>query len=326
MAVGKERNNHARKEGGVEIVELALIMPVLILICFGVIDLLRISYFESMLQRAAADIAVAARSAPNLDFDLRDFENTNRGEFNDFRVARERALNARLANIAPSFTEPAVPSAARLIATSQRDNALNNYNGAAPDPYLSSAIILRPGEEATFSYTDDRGDTKIDLVKHPLIPSDGGPSTPGRVPPQRMEKLLDLAPLHVEIRAQVKPLLWAILGTRIVKGVATTYREKGIRRVVMVDNAGVDMAGPTATRRGTGPNESWLTSPEPVEMVATCAPRFGPPPYTAGQWRLAWVLALARSTMFEEAVVLQTKSPLALCPPTRISLLGSPLI
>lgn len=73
--------NERRNERGVEMVELALILPVLVLICFGVVDLLRISYFESMLQRAAADIAVQARSAPNLDFDLRDFNSNSGGIF-----------------------------------------------------------------------------------------------------------------------------------------------------------------------------------------------------------------------------------------------------
>jgi hypothetical protein len=261
MTLGKRQN-----ERGVEMVELALIMPVLILMCFGVVDLLRISYFESMLQRAAADIAIAARSAPNLDYDLKDFATTNSGEFSDFQVARARAIEAGRIAMSQSFTDPAVPSDARLIATSQVDNSLNDYVGAAPPPFLSSAVILRPGEEARFNYVDDNGVAKSDLVKHPLIPSDGGPSVPGRVPPQRMEKLLDLAPIHVEVRAQVQPLLGVILGTRVLRGVATTYREKGIRRVVMVDNAGVDMAGVAAPRRvPTG--EVWLTSPEPLEPV-----------------------------------------------------------
>lgn len=126
-----------------------------------------------------------------------------------------------------SFTDPGVPSDAQLIATSQVDNSLANYVGTPPAPFTSAAVILRPGEEATFNYTDDYGNPINDLVKHPLIPSDGGPGVPGRVaPPQRMEAMLDRAPIHVEVRAQIHPLLWAILGTRVVRGVATTYRER----------------------------------------------------------------------------------------------------
>ena len=256
---------HYRKcpERGVEMVEVALILPVLMLICFGVVDLLRISYCESLLQRVATDIAVKARTAPNLDYDLRDF-NSSSGEFSDFTVARAKAINDGLQSAKQSFSDPGVQSDAQLIATSQLDNSLNNYAGTPPAPVISSAVILRPGEEATFNYIDDYGTPVTDVVRHPIIPADAS----GKVPPQRMDALLDLAPIHVEVRAEVQPILWAILGTRIVRGTATTYREKGIRRMIMVDNAGVDLAGPTATRK-TGTGENWLVSPEPIQPLAS---------------------------------------------------------
>ena len=249
-------------------VELALIMPALIFGCLGVVDLLRISYFESMLQRAAADIAVQARTAPNLDFDLRDFT-TLSGEFNDFKVARERAMDSGLNAATNTFSDAAIPSDAQLIVASHADDSLENYVGVRPAAFVKAAAILRPGEEVTFNWTNDYGTPVSELIKHPVIPSDGALGVPGRVAPQRMETMLDLAPIHVEVRAKIRPLLWAILGTRVVRGVATTYREKGIRRVVMVDGAGVDMAGSTATRR-SGLTEVWLTSNEPLEPPLAC--------------------------------------------------------
>lgn len=66
---------------------------------------------------------------------------------------------------------------------------------------------------------------------------------------------------------------------------ATPYREKGIRRVIMVDAAtGADLA-PTATRRTGGP-ETWLTSPEPSEPLVTSGCTFGGG--TDAGMRLVW--------------------------------------
>jgi Flp pilus assembly protein TadG len=253
----------------VEVIEVALIIPVLILICFGVVDLLRISYFESMLQRAASDIAVNARSAPNLDYELRDFD-LNSGEYYDFVEARNRAVAAGLSIADSAFSAPGTPSDAQLVATQQVDTSLGNYTlTASLTPSDSRAVILRPGEQATFSYVDDSGTTVPEVVTHPVIK----PDINGNLPPQRMNAMLELAPIHVEVRAVVRPLLYFALGTRVVRGVATTYREKGIRRVVMRDSAGVDVAPLTASRRTGGP-EVWLNSAEPLE----------PPPAPVYDW------------------------------------------
>jgi Flp pilus assembly protein TadG len=267
--MAKRRHN----ERGVEVIEVALIIPVLILICFGVVDLLRISYFESMLQRAASDIAVNARSAPNLDYELRDFD-LNSGEYYDFVEARNRAVAAGLSIADSAFSAPGTPSDAQLVATQQVDTSLGNYTlTASLTPSDSRAVILRPGEQATFSYVDDSGTTVPEVVTHPVIK----PDINGNLPPQRMNAMLELAPIHVEVRAVVRPLLYFALGTRVVRGVATTYREKGIRRVVMRDSAGVDVAPLTASRRTGGP-EVWLNSAEPLE----------PPPAPEYDWITAF--------------------------------------
>jgi Flp pilus assembly protein TadG len=299
-----------RSERGVEVVEMALILPVLILICFGVVDLLRLSYFESMLERTTSDIAVHARHAPNLDYDLREFT-TNSGEYNDFLEGRKRAIDSGLSTSSTAFTQPGVPSDAQLIGVTQVDDSLGNYT-VPPPPFVGSAAILRPGEQATFSYTDSSGNSVTEVVKHPLIPPDAA----GRVPPQKMDALLNLSPIHVEMRAIVRPLLFFVLGDRIVRGSSTTYREKGIRRTIMVDSAGNDMAPATATRRTETP-ETWLTSPEPVEPPVTCVP--------GGSWTARWASAFANSATFGQAYVVNTKDPgPGMCPNDSVSALGGP--
>lgn len=301
-----------KSEGGVEMVELALILPILILICFGVVDLLRISHFEAMLKRAAYDIAVKARTAPNLDYDLRRFT-MNNGEYYDFRESRGRAIEAGLASAKTSFTQPGVASDAQLIAVTQVDDSLGNYDGSPPPPFTSAAAILRPGEQATFTYTDSSGEVINEVVKHPLLP----PHPDGKVPPQEMETLLTLSPIHVEVRALVHPLLYFALGDRIVRASTTTYQQMGIRRTIMRDSSGNDIAPSTATRKGKGSDEVWLTSPEPEEPVVTC---------TAAplSWSARWAFAFGQSTVFGEPWVVNTKEPgTGVCPIVSIADVGA---
>jgi hypothetical protein len=245
--------------------ELALIIPVLILVCLGVVDLLRFSHYKAILQRAASDIAVAARSMPNLDYDLREYNNES-GEFYDFRAARDAALANGMAVARSSFTDFGTSSDAELFQVTQPDDALGNYtiDYNIHPPFQTGAAILRPGESATFSYRDDDGTLITDEIAHPTIPPVAG----GQLPPQRTPALLERAPIHVEIRARIKPILASLIGTGTIRGVATTYRENGIRRVVMRNANGIDVAPLTATRRGRGSDPVFQTASEPVVPVS----------------------------------------------------------
>lgn len=271
-------------ERGVTVVEVALILPTLILMCFGVVDLLRIAHYESMLQRAAADIAVAARTTPDLDYDLRDYT-INSGEYYDFAAARKLAIKDGMKFALNSFSSFETPSDAQLLKVKQTDDALGNYT-ADPNSLISyeePVAILRPGESAEFSYVDDNGNAVTEVVKHPTLP----PLDTGKLPPQTEPVLLDLAPIHIELRARVKPILWMIFGTRTVRGAATTYREKGIRRTPMVDENGNDVAPLTATRKGIGGPEVFTTFPEPQD--APDSPAYG------------WKEAFRQSTIVSKA-------------------------
>ena len=295
---------------GVTMVEMALILPAILIMCFGVVDLLRISYFESMLQRAAADIAIAARTSPNLDYDLRDLTQSS-GEYYDYKDGRANALISGLQFAMNSFTDAGIPSDAELIQATQVDDALGNYTSPmSPATQLVSTVaILRPGEQATFSYVDQYGNTIVDILKHPIIPSDIN----GKLPAQRMENLLGLAPIHVELRARVKPLLW-VLGTRTVKGVATTYREEGIRRVIAYDASGNEIAPTTATRKNNRTPEIWgLPVPEPVDPTVVCGPAPGPGTLMA-RWARHWKSAFQQNTIYNTPWIVDTTSNLLTCP------------
>jgi len=182
-----------------------------------------------------------------------------------FYESRKQALKSGTDFASNSFSPPGTASDAELVESTQIDLALGNYStpNSSLIPIVSSALILRPGEEGKFTYTDDSGTTVTEILKHPLVPSDAN----GKLPATKMDNLLDLAPIHVELRARVKPLLSLFIGTRTVRGVATTYRDKGIRRVASYNNLGQEIPL-GATRKTRGP-EVWLTAPEPLEPSPT---------------------------------------------------------
>lgn len=251
------------RERGVSMLEMAMFIPMLVLLCFGVVDLLRFMYLETLLNRAAADIAITAKTIPNLDYDLRELT-INNLEYYDFYQARNLALQPGITFALNSFTQPGTPSGAELLASSQIDDALGNYTTptASLTPVSSSALILRPGEQGTFVYTPTGGSSVTNTILHPLLQ----PDFVGHLPPARMDNLMEMVPIHVEIRAKVRPLLMPLLGEKILRGIATTYRERGLRRVAMAAPAGVPI--PAAGTRRSSSDEQWTQAPEPMEPVS----------------------------------------------------------
>jgi hypothetical protein len=82
--------------------------------------------------------------------------------------------------------------------------------------------------------------------------------------------MLDLSPVQVELRAKLRPIVSFILPRITVRGTATVYREKGIRRTALIPPPGEELPGSaTATRRTREP-EQFAAAPVPVEEVVGC--------------------------------------------------------
>jgi hypothetical protein len=257
-------------------VELALVLPTVVFLCFGVIDLLRFLYLESALTRAAADVAVVVQTIPNLDYDLRELT-PNDAEYYDFYEARRLAVERGVRFASKFFAPPGVVSDAVLLQSVQRDDALSGYSLPVPPELVSSVLVLRPGERGEFRWDDDYGTTVVEEVVHPIT----APLGDGTLPPQRMPNMLDLSPVQVELRAKLRPIVSFILPRITVRGTATVYREKGIRRTALIPPPGEELPGSaTATRRTREP-ELFGAAPVPVEEVVGCVA-------TAWDWKSAF--------------------------------------
>lgn len=92
----------------------------------------------------------------------------------------------------------------------------------------------------------------------------------------------------------------------------------------MVDSAGVDLAGPTATRRAGTP-ENWLSSPEPLEPSTTYRYVILPPGMFGSQ--MAWGNAFLQSSQPPRVPkVVNTKATMGTCLLLHLPDLGTPVL
>lgn len=288
--------------------EQALMIPVIIMVFFMFVDLLMFSYRKSVLRAAAREIAFAVEVAPNLDYDLRELTPEN-AEYYDFYEGRRRATQRGLQLARAVFGDPESSSPTKLIASKQRDTALANYTLAEGEiPELDSAVlVLRPGETGEFRYKADDGSETVEEVSH----RDLAPDINGRLPSTRMPSLLNLFPVQVELRAQMKPIVFGLFtGPVTIRASSMPDFGKGIRRTPLPAPPGEELEGAaTATRRTQEPEE-FVPAPAPEEPVSVCVD--GP------LLNSAWTISFQRSlTSFPRAAwVINTLSS---CSQTKVN-------
>lgn len=179
---------------GVTAIEMAFVIPILMMLVFGAIDLARYYMAISILNEAASRALSVARTTANIDSDFRGKSSTSR-EYYRYVFARNRAIiaasNVALSNIIerPEYTN----SMLRLTYLKQVDLGLKlGANESAPTTNQVAAI-LRPGDcvqyEDGTNYCNDR--------------TLGTTTVPDRSP----EFLMSSHPIEVVMRAEVKPFL-----------------------------------------------------------------------------------------------------------------------
>lgn len=248
--------------------EHALMIPVIIMVFFMFVDLIMYSYRKSVLRAAAREIAFAVEVAPNLDYDLRDLTLQN-AEYYDFYEGRRRATQRGLELARSVFGDPSSDSTTRLVASKQKDDALANYSlESSQVPELNSAVlILRPGEKGEFRYLDESGGVSVEEVRHRDMPPDGE----GRLPTTRMPGLLNLFPIQVELRAQMKPIVFGLFtGPVTIRASTMPDFGKGIRRTPLPPPPGEELPGAAAAIRRTREPLTFLPAPAPEEPVSVC--------------------------------------------------------
>jgi hypothetical protein len=204
-------------ESGVTIVESALLIGLVFTFTLNLVDIARFIMLEAILNKAADDGLNVATKISNFDYDVRDLD------ISDRRRVLEAATRFPLETF---FTPPGTPSDAELIAFEHIDRELAGA-GNNPPSITRAALVVRPGEVAY-----QQGDPSKFVTNAMRAPD---PDNKLPAPPWSMRNSLRSNPIHVEIRAKVKPLCPRILcpwfGTeRIMSGRALGWRENSIPR------------------------------------------------------------------------------------------------
>jgi hypothetical protein len=196
--------------------EFALVLPLLMLLVVGLMDLGRFFAVRTLLDTGAARGLNEAQKVPNFDTDTRNLSPTS-VEYRRFVIARDMAAKAAEAlPLSTLLTDPSTPSDSELSKVTTTDNGLALGPGGSPPSVVSGAAVLRPGECADidgFGRTCNR-----DWLNIP--DSDPGPAL--NVP---LGTLLENHPVKVLLRAKLAPFL-PFLGPIQIEGSAMGFREQ----------------------------------------------------------------------------------------------------
>ena len=175
-----------KTDRGVTMLEFALVLPLLLVLIIGIIDVARYFAYQAILNKGAESGLNFALKVPNLDVDLKEY---NHGDVDYQRYEQARDLVARKAVDIPLrtfFSDSATPSIAQL-----EDFEYTDVDAGGTEKTLSEEVaLIFPGETLTAS--DGTAITHKTLPTPPIA--------------QTKEDLLKIHPVIVELRAQIQPL------------------------------------------------------------------------------------------------------------------------
>lgn len=217
--------------------QTTLLIGLVFSITLAIVDIARVLMLEAILNKAAEDGLSVATKISNFDYDVRDLS-INDSRYYDFYEARRRVLEAATKlPLETFFTDPNTPSDVQLVSFEHRDDELNGNNGGTPvaqrPVIIRPAAVMRPAE---ISYRQDR-DTANNVIATTVIQNQRKAPAPGNVlPAQTMSRIIQQAPIQVELQAFVRPFCpqllcpWMFRSAqgKLIRGVAIGYRENSI--------------------------------------------------------------------------------------------------
>jgi Flp pilus assembly protein TadG len=234
---------------GAMMLQLAVVLPIFLLLVLGVMDLARYMTIQALLTRASqAALGVATKIT---DFDKRyDKLTPSDPEYQAFVKARNAAMAvAENTALNTMLSDCNTPSSARLLCA----NALDVFQSIDPlsgSPYsvshTSDVAVLRPGEAVKF--VDSHSSESV--VDHPTVKPGASVLSP--------RKLMESEPIVVEMRAEVDMFL-PLFGPMTVTARAAGYRERipdvGIGNPAAPNGGGQGSGGPGTTGTPNYPKE-----------------------------------------------------------------------
>jgi hypothetical protein len=182
MKLRAEKFRFFKTDRGVTMVEFALVLPLLMLLLIGIIDVSRYFAYQAILNKGAENGLNLALKVPNLDVDLALYQPTDL-DYQRYQQARGLVIQSAVdVPMRTFFSDSSTDSIAKLV----------NYSYIDPGASTSEldAGLIFPGQALA---TSDGA-----TVAHKTFPN---PPTA-----QTKEDLLKQHPIMVELRAEVRPL------------------------------------------------------------------------------------------------------------------------
>ncbi len=221
--------NQKGEDVGATIIEFALASFVFFFLLLGFFDFARYVTVQGMLTKAAQNALVTAQTTSGIELDLRSLDllcspatppgtpgcaGMNEQKFNQFRSAIDKVENdGKKFALSSLFIGSSNSLTTSIPLTSYAITRTVNYlTNPTPFSHNFDLILLRPGEDASF--TDSKGN--LISVAHPTKPT--------LLPSETFESALRQHPLFIQMRAEVEPVA-PFLPTLVAVGTAIGFRE-----------------------------------------------------------------------------------------------------